>query len=223
MAKNDKLGIDKIINRINQEFEKTSSQFDKLVSDALKQFDSLQSQVQDPIKKLMDDMDKIRDRELKRFHSEFDRRVEEFTELQNSILEKLGMSTKKEPPKKTVKPTVKTTAPKKAPKAAPKKAVKKPATAKVAKSAATTKATPKKATPKKATAKKAPAQKAVKDTDLTKLAGVGPAMAKKLNEAGINSLKQVSAPTEDDKKVLSDFAKVKGFESWEKTAKELIG
>ena len=94
MAKNDKLGIDKIINRINQEFEKTSSQVEKLVSDAQKHFDSLQGQIQDPIKKLMEDIDAIRERETKRFHSEFDRRVEELSELQNNLLEKIGVSDK---------------------------------------------------------------------------------------------------------------------------------
>ncbi|UZE94607.1 hypothetical protein [Alkalimarinus alittae] len=191
MAKNDKLGIDKIINRINQEFEKTSSHFDKLVSDAQKQFDTLQGQIQDPIKKLMEDMDAVRERELKRFHSEFDRRVEEFTELQNNILEKLGVNakadnkptkaatknktasttttTKKTPAKSTTKAAEKKPAAKKAP--PQKTAAKKPAAKK-------TTATKKPATAKTTTAKPAAKKPAAKKTTAKKPAAKKPAAKK---------------------------------------------
>ena len=53
MSKKDKLGFDKVINKFNKEFEKTSSQFNKFVSDAFQQLETLQSQVQDPIKKMV--------------------------------------------------------------------------------------------------------------------------------------------------------------------------
>ena len=75
MSKKDKLGLDTVINRFNKEFEKTSSQFNKLVSDAFKQLETLQSQVQDPIKKIMEDLDKLRDKEMNKFQSELDKLV----------------------------------------------------------------------------------------------------------------------------------------------------
>ena len=78
-------------------------------------------------------------------------------------------------------------------KAAPKKAdAKKPAAPKAeAKTEAPKKAAPKKAAPKKAAAKAG-------NDDLTKLDGLGPAFAKKLNEAGVTSFAQIAAWTEAD-------------------------
>ena len=49
MAKKAKQNVDKIVKKVNKEFEKTSSQIEGLVNDALKQFDSLQNQVQEPV------------------------------------------------------------------------------------------------------------------------------------------------------------------------------
>lgn len=201
--KSDKLGIDKLIKRFNKEFEKTSSQLDKMVNEALKQFDTLQNQIQEPVKKVFEDMDKLREQELKRFHDEFDRRMKDFNELQNSILEKIGVAPKAEEKKKPA------SAPKTAPKSAPAKTAPKAAT------------TPK--APAAKPAKAAPTAKKATSDNLTKLKGVGPALAKKLNEAGITSLKQVATPSEAEAKALSEFTKVKGFETWTETAKNLLG
>ncbi|MDX1452716.1 MAG: hypothetical protein R3183_09180 [Oleiphilaceae bacterium] len=240
MSKKDKLGLDKVVTRINKEFEKTSSQFDKLVSDAFKQLDNLQSQIHEPIKKIMEDMDKIRDREVSRFQSEFDKRMKEFSELQSQLLDKLGMENKKKgatPTKTTATKKSSTTTKTSAKKTTAKKtAAKKPATAKsttrkpAAKKPAAKKAP---AAKKPAAAKKAPAAKkptaakpATKPTakasnELTKLAGVGPALAKRLNDAGITTLKQIANPSDSDKKALEAFSKTKGFATWQPKAQEL--
>lgn len=240
MSKKDKLGLDKVVTRINKEFEKTSDQFDKLVSDAFKQLDNLQSQIHEPIKKIMEDMDKIRDREITRFQSEFDKRMKEFGELQSQLLDKLGIEGKKAnatTARKTSSTAAKTTTTKKAvakKPAAKKPVAKKPATKKpAAKKPAAKKAPSKTAAPKapaanaKAPAKntvKKPAARATKSAggnELTKLTGVGPALAKRLNDAGITSLKQIANPSEGDKKALDSFSKIKGFDSWQSKAKEL--
>lgn len=150
MSKKEKLGLDKVVNLINKEFEKTSSQFDKLISDAFKQLDSLQAQIHEPIKKVIDDMEIIREREVKRFQSEFDKRITEFNDLQSQLLEKIGIESKK--------PTAKDVTKKKAiPKAPAKKAaVKKPAAKKPAAKKPATK------TAAKSTAKKPQAKAAAK-------------------------------------------------------------
>lgn len=83
-------------------------------------------------------------------------------------------------------------------KAAPKKAATK-------KAAPETKAeAPKKADAKKAPAKKAALKKTAANDDLTQLAGVGPALAKKLNEAGITSFAQIAAWTDADVDALNE-------------------
>ena len=72
--------------------------------------------------------------------------------------------------------------------------------------AAPKKAEAKKAAPKKEAAPKAAAAPAAND-DLTQLTGVGPALAKKLNEAGVTSFAQVAAWTEADMEALGVTAK----------------
>ena len=59
MAKKAKQNVDKIVKKVNKEFEKTSSQIEGLVNDALKQFDSLQNQVQEPVRKLLKEIDEL--------------------------------------------------------------------------------------------------------------------------------------------------------------------
>ncbi len=202
MSKKDKLGLDKVINRFNKEFEKTSSQFNKLVGDAFKQLESLQSQVQDPIKKMMEDLDKLRDREMNRFQSEFEKRLNEFHDLQAQLLEKIGLEQPKPAPKKTAKTPTKKTSTKVAakPKATTKTTVK-------AKTAAKPKAAPKTLAAK------------AKIADIN---GVGPATVKKLKEAGITEISQIAKPTQQEKKALEAFNKVKGFASWQEQAEKLI-
>lgn len=222
MARKDRLGIEKIIARVNKEFEKTSKQIDKLVGDATAQLDSLQNQVQEPIKKLLEDAEKIRERELKRIHEEFEKRVKEMSEFQQTILQKVGLAKAKPDPAPNtpksdapVKPTAaKKESPKKTPAAKPVKAAAKPS----AKAPSG-----KKPAAGKASEPKAPAKKNASSPGLTKLAGVGPATAKQMKEAGILSLTQVANPSPADKELLAKFSSVKGSEGWEEQAKKLLG
>jgi len=86
--------------------------------------------------------------------------------------------------------------------AAPKTAEAPKAKAKAAPKAAAPKAAAPKA--EKAPAKKAAAPKAATADKLTELAGVGPALATKLNEAGITTFAQVAAWTDADLDALSE-------------------
>lgn len=81
------------------------------------------------------------------------------------------------------------------------------------------KAAPKKAEAKKAAPKKEAAAPAAND-DLTQLTGVGPALAKKLNEAGVTSFAQVAAWTEADMEALGVTAKAEKGD-WIAAAKDL--
>ncbi|KPD11219.1 50S ribosomal protein L21 [Phaeobacter sp. 11ANDIMAR09] len=70
----------------------------------------------------------------------------------------------------------------------------------------------------KAAAKAAPAAKAAAGDDLTQLTGVGPAAAKKLNEAGLTSFAQIAALSEDD---IAGIDAVKVKPEWVAQAKDL--
>ena len=70
----------------------------------------------------------------------------------------------------------------------------------------------------KAAAKAAPAAKAAAGDDLTQLTGVGPAAAKKLNEAGLTSFAQIAALSEDD---IAGIDAVKVKPEWVSQAKDL--
>lgn len=89
-------------------------------------------------------------------------------------------------------------------------------------------AAPKKAAPKKAekpAAKKAEAPAAGAD-DLKKLSGVGPALEKKLHEAGVTTFAQIAAWTEEDIAAMDEKLSFKGRierEGWIEQAKELAG
>ncbi|WP_372965674.1 helix-hairpin-helix domain-containing protein [Marinobacter sp.] len=203
MAKKAKPSIDKIVKKVNKEFEKASSQIENLITDGLKQFDQLQSQVQDPVRKLLKEIEELREREVARFNDEFERRMNEFHELQASLLDKLGMASKDagEDVKKAVD-----TATEKARKAA------KPTTP--AKPAAKKPAAKKPAKPK--------APKSVDKSDLTRVKGIGPATAKKMKEAGITSIEQIANPSEADKQKLEAFKSVKGFSELSAEAKKVL-
>lgn len=249
MAKKaNKPSVDKVVKKVNKEFEKTSSQIEKLINDALKQFDGLQNQIQEPVRKLLKEVDELREREMKRFNEEFERRMGEFHELQNHILDRLGMASKevkkaaddaaKKAPSASAGKSAskKAAAPKKATspkKAAKKPAAKKPAAAKkaakpkagtTAKSpAAATKAAPKKAptaAKKPAAAKRAPKPK--DKGDLTQVKGIGPATARKMKEAGITSVDQIANPSAADQEKLQAFSNVKGFSTFSDEAKKVI-
>ncbi|WP_286222792.1 helix-hairpin-helix domain-containing protein [Marinobacter apostichopi] len=230
MAKKAKPSVDKIVKKVNQEFEKTSSQIEGLVNDALKQFDSLQQQVQDPVRKLLKEVDELRDREMKRFNEEFERRLNEFHELQNSILERLGVASKDaaEDVKKQAEQAKKQA--KSATSKATSAAMKTPGSKSTAKKSATKKPAAKKPAAKKSAAtkpaaKKPAANKAAKPvnkSDLTLVKGIGPATAKKMKDAGITSIDQIANPSAADQEKLKAFSSVKGFAQFSTEAKKII-
>ncbi len=249
MAKKaNKQNVEKVIKKVNKEFDKTSSRIEKLIDEALKQFDGLQNQIQEPVRKLLKELDELRDREMKRFSDEYERRLSEFHELQNNVMDRLGIASKDAKPAAKKGPGKKA-ASKKAPtssaaKTAPKKtttgkatakkpAAKKPAAAqKAAKpKAATTpkspatasKAAPKKAAPavkKPAAPKRAPKPK--DKSDLTQVKGIGPATARKMKEAGITSVDQIANPSAADQEKLKAFSSIKGFSTFSDEAKKVI-
>ena len=120
-------------------------------------------------------------------------------------------------------------------KAAAKKAATKKAAAKkaAAKKAAPKKAAAKKAAPKKAEAKPAAAEekaapkkaaKAEGADDLKTLSGVGPALEKKLHDAGVTTFAQIAAWTADDIAAMDEKLSFKGRierEGWVEQAKKL--
>ncbi|ERS90476.1 hypothetical protein Q667_09660 [Marinobacter sp. C1S70] len=210
MAKKAKPSVDKIVKKVNKEFEKTSAQIEGLINDALKQFDNLQNQVQEPVRKLLKDMDELRDREMKRFNDEFERRMNEFHELQSALLERLGIASK-ETGKSVSKSGESTSKASGTKKAAP---AKKTAAAKPAAKKTST-AKPKAAAPKKSAK---PADK----SDLTRVKGIGPATAKKMKEAGITSIEQIANPSDADKQKLEAFKSLKGFSELSAEAKKVL-
>lgn len=70
----------------------------------------------------------------------------------------------------------------------------------------------------KAAAKAAPKKEAAASDDLTQLTGVGPAAAKKLNEAGLTSFAQIAALSEDD---IAGIEAIKVKPEWVEQAKDL--
>ncbi len=210
MAKKAKPSVDKIVKKVNKEFEKTSAQIEGLINDALKQFDNLQNQVQEPVRKLLKDMDELRDREMKRFNDEFERRMNEFHELQSALLERLGIASR-ETGKSVSKSSESTSKASGTKKAAPAK--KTPAAKPAAKKTSTAK--PKAAAPKKSAK---PADK----SDLTRVKGIGPATAKKMKEAGITSIEQIANPSDADKQKLEAFKSLKGFSELSAEAKKVL-
>ena len=106
------------------------------------------------------------------------------------------------------------------PAAAPSAPAKKPAKAKAEKAPAPAKAPAAKKAAKPAKAEAAPAAA----DDLKKLSGVGPALEKKLNAAGITSYAQIAAWTDADVAAIDDQLSFKGKierEGWIDQAKEL--
>ncbi|QSP93866.1 hypothetical protein LPB19_11740 [Marinobacter salinisoli] len=211
MGKKAKPSVDKVVTKVNKEFEKASSQIEGLFNDALKQFDHLQQQVQEPVRKLLKEVDDLREREMKRFNDEFERRMGEFRELQESILDRLGVAAKSTEKKaKQAKKELESSA---------KKATKQ---AKAKSPASPKKATPakKKATPSpRASAKPA---KATDKSDLTAIKGIGPATAKKMKDAGITSIDQIANPSAADQEKLEAFSSAKGFDQFSTEAKKLL-
>ncbi|WP_171207502.1 MULTISPECIES: 50S ribosomal protein L21 [unclassified Ruegeria] len=85
-------------------------------------------------------------------------------------------------------------------------------------------AAPKKAAPKKAEKAEAPAAAEAGADDLKKLSGVGPALEKKLLDAGVTTFAQIAAWTEEDVAAMDEKLSFKGRierEGWIEQAKEL--
>ena len=79
---------------------------------------------------------------------------------------------------------------------------------------------------KKAAAPKAEAPVAEGADDLKKLSGVGPALEKKLHEAGVTTFAQIAAWTEEDIAEMDEKLSFKGRiqrEGWVDQAKEIVG
>ena len=219
MAKKaNKQNVDKVVKKVNKEFDRTSSRIEKLIDEALKQFDGVQNQIQEPVRKLLKELDELRDREMKRFSEEYERRLGEFHELQNSVMDRLGISSKevKKAGKKSAKPAQKKTA---STKTTAKKATKPKSGATADSPASAAKATPRKSP---AAAKKSAAPKPKDKSDLTQIKGIGPATAKKMQEAGITSVDQIANPSAEDQEKLQAFSSLKGFSTFSDEAKKVI-
>ncbi len=52
--------------------------------------------------------------------------------------------------------------------------------------------------------------------------GIGPATARKLQEAGITSVDQIANPSAAEQEKLAVFAKMRGFANWSAEAKKLL-
>jgi predicted flap endonuclease-1-like 5' DNA nuclease len=237
MAKKEKpKNVEKIVKKVNKKFTKTTSHIESLFSDALKQFDKLQTQIKQPVHKLRKDIDELRDREMKRFNDEFERRLQEFQEMQNSLLERLGIGHTDEDEPDNKRPVLPTPA-------VPKKKKAKPAAGLLAAS----ESVPSKSTaPKKIKAKaalspasasakapieapaQAPAESKAKTTrladpsDLTRVKGIGPATQKKMKEAGLTTVGQIAYPSAEDQEKLKAFASIKNFDQLAAEAKKIV-
>lgn len=212
MAKKEKpKNVEKIVKKVNKKFAKTTSHIESLFSDALKQFGNLQTQIKQPVHKLRKDIDELRDREMKRFNDEFERRLQEFQEMQNSLLERLGIGHADEDKPDNKKPALPTPA-------VPKK-----------KKAKSESVVPSESAPSKSKAPaQAPAKTKAKSTqladpsDLTRVKGIGPATQKKMKEAGLNTIGQIAYPSAEDQEKLKAFTSIKGFDQLAAEAKKIV-
>lgn len=59
-------------------------------------------------------------------------------------------------------------------------------------------------------------------SDLTRIKGLGPATASKMEAKGITSLSQLANPSAEDQKKLDEFKKLKRFAHWQQEAKKLV-
>ncbi|WP_369602776.1 helix-hairpin-helix domain-containing protein [Hahella sp. SMD15-11] len=213
-----KKNLEKVTDTVSKEVSKAQEQFNAMLNDLLRQAESLQAQVTEPFRKMIKDMEELREKELQRLQSEYQRMLEELQNVQQQFLERLGLARPKadEPAKTSDK-----VQPAAAEKPAAPAETTKPATQGASRSGKT--AAPKASgTRKPAPAKAAPRKKKVDIDDLTQLTGVGPATAKKMNAAGIHSLKQIANPSEDDKAILAQFSNVRHHEKWQAEARALL-
>ena len=208
MAKKEKpKNVEKIVKRVNKKFTKTTSHIESLFSDALKQFDNLQAQIKQPVHKLRKDIDELRDREMKRFNNEFERRLQEFQTMQNSLLERLGIGHTDENEPNDKKPVLPTPAVTKKKKATPSPA---PAEA------------PAKAPAQTPAKTKAKTTQLADPSDLTRVKGIGPATQKKMKEAGLTTIGQIAYPCAEDQEKLKAFASIKNFDRLAAEAQKIV-
>ncbi|WP_018402705.1 hypothetical protein [Marinobacter gelidimuriae] len=213
MAKKEKpKNVEKIVKKVNKKFAKTTSHIESLFSDALKQFGNLQTQIKQPVHKLRKDIDELRDREMKRFNDEFERRLQEFQEMQNSLLERLGIGHADEDKPDNKKPALPTPA-------VPKKKKAKSESVVPSESAPSKSKAPKSKAPKKAKAK---TTQLADPSDLTRVKGIGPATQKKMKEAGLNTIGQIAYPSAEDQEKLKAFTSIKGFDQLAAEAKKIV-
>ena len=204
--------VEKIVKKVNKKFTKTTSQIESLFNDAMKQLGNLQTQIKEPVHKLRKDIDELRDREMKRFNEEFERRLQDFQEVQNNLLAYLGLGQANEDKPDSKKPALPTPVESKKTKA-PKKAK--------VKAAEPTKAAAK--APAKAPAKtKAKATQLADPSDLTRIKGIGPATQKKMKEAGLTTIGQIAYPSAEDQEKLKAFAGIKGFDQLTAEAQKIV-
>lgn len=151
MGKKKKLGVSSLIERVEQ-----------LVGDALKQIDTLQSQVND---------------------------------LREQVMERVGLGDK----------------PADEPKPGPSGGGQ--ASQKTAQSMGKSTTSAGKSSSKKENSGK---------NDLTRIKGIGPATAQKLQAKGITSIGQLANPSQEDQEKLEEFRKLKNFASWQEEARKLV-
>ncbi|MGM0450481.1 MAG: helix-hairpin-helix domain-containing protein [Pseudomonadota bacterium] len=132
-------------------------------------------------------------------------------DLREQVMERVGFSEK--PSEKSNRPTT----------PASKKTGGSNASAKssgTAKKTGNSGSTANKSAPKKASS--ASKSSGAKKDDLTRINGIGPATAKKMQAKGITTIKQLANPSADDQKKLEEFRKLKNFSSWQAEAKKLV-
>lgn len=89
-----KKNIDKIGDRVSEELHRATEQIQTVVNDFYQQAEGIQKQISDPVKKLIKDIEDVRDKELKRVQDEYQRVIGEIGTLQAQVLEKLGLADK---------------------------------------------------------------------------------------------------------------------------------
>ena len=89
MAKKE-ASADKLVKKVNKEIEKTSEKIETLISEALVQFDNIQGQLQEPVKKWIKEIEDLREREVKRFGDELEKRLNDLHHLQQILMNRLG-------------------------------------------------------------------------------------------------------------------------------------
>jgi uncharacterized phage protein gp47/JayE len=112
MAKSEKglfeKKIGKLSDAVSRELQKATDQIQTVISEFYKQAEGIQKQISDPIKKLIGDIETLRDKKLKKAQEDYHGVLKEIASLQEQVLQKLGLA-KKEMRKNASATTVKET------------------------------------------------------------------------------------------------------------------